>query len=42
MAGLLRGLEMSDKIGSAGKRLLAELGNRVQMAEDRIANGGGR
>src|ERR1700691_299078 len=42
MTGLLRGLEMSDKVGPAGKGLLSELGDRVQMAEHRIANGGGR
>src|SRR5262252_3269720 len=40
MPRLLVGLEMSDEIGSARKRLLTELSESAKMTEDRVADRG--
>ena len=40
VAGILGRLEMADQVASAGKGLLAELGDAAQMAEHGIADVG--
>ena len=43
VAGILGGFEMADKIASAGKSLLTELGDSAQVAENGVADiDGGR